>query len=122
METYNSNTVNKEKANNTIKQILCNSKYISILNKSTTTGNKVKQNTPKTKWAKSPISVKKQNFVTKLFKNNSLQIAFTTQNTVGKLPYKQQNHNQNKFNKCGVYQLARTAVRIILDRQIAQFT
>jgi len=41
--------IHKEKENNTIK-ILSNNKYdISILNKSTTTGNRVKQNTPKTK-------------------------------------------------------------------------
>jgi hypothetical protein len=123
METYNSNAVNKEKENNTIKQILCNNKYdISILNKSTTMGNKVKKNTPKTKWAKFPMSVKKQNFITKLFKNTSLKIAFTTQNTIGELPYKQQNHNQNKFDKCGVYQLTWTAVRIISDRQTVHFT
>jgi hypothetical protein len=104
METYNLNAVNKEKENNT-KQILCNNKYISVLNKSTTTGNKVKQNTPKTKWAKFTYVGKETKFITELFRNTSLKIAFTTQNTIGKLLSKQQNHNQNKFVKCGVYQL-----------------
>ena len=34
-----------------------------------------------------------------------MKIAFTTQNTIGKLLSKQQNHNQSKFDKCGVYQV-----------------
>jgi hypothetical protein len=52
METYNLNAINKKKENNMIQQILCNNKYdISILNKSTTTENKVKKNPSKTKWA-----------------------------------------------------------------------
>jgi len=39
---------NKEKENNTIKQILYNNKHdTSILNKFTTTENKIKLNTPK---------------------------------------------------------------------------
>jgi hypothetical protein len=104
-ETYNLKAINKEKENNTIKQILCKNKYISILNKSTTMQNKVKQYTSKTKWAKFIYVSKGTKFITKLFKNTPLKIAFTTQNTIGKLLSKQQNHNQNKFDKCGVYQL-----------------
>jgi len=100
MEIYNLNATNKEKENNTIKQILCNHKYdISILNKSTTTENKVKQNTSKTKWAKFTYVGKETKFITKLFKNTPLRIAFTTRNTVEKLLSKQQKHNQSKFDK-----------------------
>jgi hypothetical protein len=105
METYNLNAINKEKENNMIKQILCNNKYISILNKSTTTENKVKQNTLKTKWTKFTYVGKETKFITKLFKNTPLRITFTTQNTIGKLLSKQQKHNQSKFDKYGVYQL-----------------
>jgi len=52
METYNLSATNKENEINTIKQTLYNNKYdTSIFNKSTTE-NKIKLNTPKTKWAK----------------------------------------------------------------------
>jgi len=79
METYNLNAVNKGKENNMIKLILCSNKYdISVLNKFTTTGHKVKQNMPKTKWAKFTYVGKETKFITKLFKNTSLKIAFTT--------------------------------------------
>jgi len=106
METCNLNVISKEKENDTIKQILCNNKYdISILKKSTTAGNKVKQNTPKTEWAKFTYVGKETKFVTKLLKSIPLKSVFTTQNTIGKLLSKQQNHNESKFDKCGVYQL-----------------
>jgi len=49
--------------------------------------------------------VKKQNLLQDFSKIPPLKIAFTTQNTIGKLLSKQQNHNQSKFDKCGVYQL-----------------
>jgi hypothetical protein len=48
---------------------------------------------------------KETKFITKLFKNTTLKIAFTTQNTIGKLLSKQNNYRQNKFEKCSVYQL-----------------
>jgi len=60
---------------------------------------------PKTKWAKFTYVGKETKFITRLFKNTPLKIAFTTQNTIGKLLSKQQNHNQSKFDKYGVYQL-----------------
>ena len=53
METYNLSAINKEKENSTTKQVLYNNKYnVSVLNKFTTSGNKRKHKTPKTKWAK----------------------------------------------------------------------
>jgi hypothetical protein len=103
METYSLNTTNKEKENKTIKQILCNNKYICP-KKSTTTVNKVKQNTSKTKWAKFTYVGKETKLVTRLFKNTLLKITFTTQNTIRKSLSKQQKHSQSKSEKCGVYQ------------------
>ena len=58
---------------------------ISILNRFTTTGNKSKHNTSKTKWAKFTYAGKETKLNTKLFNNTSLKIAFITQNTIGKL-------------------------------------
>jgi hypothetical protein len=80
METYNLNAINKEKENNTIKQILCNNKYISILNKSTTTEHKVKQNTSKTKWAKYTY-VGKDNTIRKLLSKKQKHIRLNLTNT-----------------------------------------
>ena len=91
METCNLNITNKETEFNTIKQILRNNKYISFLNKSTKTGNKMRQNIPKPKWAKFIYVGKETKFITKLFKYTPLKIAFITQNTIGKFLSKQQN-------------------------------
>ena len=44
-------------------------------------------------------------FITKLFKNTTLKIAFATQNTIGKLLSKQNNNYHSKFEKCVVYPL-----------------
>jgi len=67
----------------------------------------MRQNTPKPKWAKFIYVGKETKFITKLFKYTPLKIASITQNTIGKFLSKQQNHNQSKFGKCGVYQLIR---------------
>jgi hypothetical protein len=40
-----------------------------------------------------------------LFKNSSLKASFKTGNSTDKLLTQNRNINQNKFNKCGVYQL-----------------
>jgi hypothetical protein len=94
-ETYNLNATNKGKANNITNHILHNNKYdISLSNKLTRTEKKYKLNTLNTKWAKFTCVVKETKFITKLFKNNTLKIAFTTQSTTGKLLSKQTNHRQ----------------------------
>ena len=50
------------------------------------------------------MSVKRQ-FITKLFKRATLNVAFKTQNTTCILLSQQNNHQQEKHKKCGVYQL-----------------
>jgi hypothetical protein len=76
-----------------------------ILNKFNNMGNKSKQDTRKTTWAKFTYIGIGKKFIMKLFKNTTLKIAFTTKNNTGRLLSIQHNHNQNKFDKCGVYQL-----------------
>jgi hypothetical protein len=39
-----------------------------------------------------------------MFKNSSLKFSFKSDNTIGTLLAKCKGFNQNKFNKCGVYQ------------------
>jgi hypothetical protein len=85
MEIYNLSATD-EKENNTINQILYNNKYdTSYLNKFTTTENKAKLNTPNTKWVKFTYVGKETKFITQLFRNTTLKIAFTTQNTCNRL-------------------------------------
>jgi hypothetical protein len=67
--------------------------------------NEIKQNVLKTKWAKFTYVGKETKFIRKLFKNTPLKIAFTAQNTIGKLLFKRQNHIQSKCDKCGAYQV-----------------
>jgi hypothetical protein len=75
IETYNLNHKDKEKEINKLIQTLHNNKYdISILNKFNNAGNKFKQDTRKTKWAKFKYISKETKFIT----NTALKIAFTT--------------------------------------------
>ena len=48
-----------------------------------------------------------------LFKNRSPKISFKTDNTIGKLLARYKSVKQNKFNKCGVYQLTQTAEQML---------
>jgi len=48
---------------------------------------------------------KQTKFIAKFLKNTPLKIAFTTQNTAGKLLSIKQNPKSEKIDKCGVYQL-----------------
>ena len=103
MNTYNLNAVNKEKESNTIKHILYHNKYdLSILNSFSKTQNNRKPN--KTKWAKFTYVGRETKFITKLFNDSSVKIAFTTQNTIGKLLSSKQNPHQNQFESSGFYQ------------------
>jgi hypothetical protein len=102
MNTHNLSAVKKK--SNASKHILCHNKYdISILNRFFKSENKRKRN--KTKWTKFTYVGKETKFITKLFNDSSVKIAFTTQNTTGKLLSSKQNPNQNQFEKIGVYQL-----------------
>ena len=49
---------------------------------------------------------KETKFITKLFKNSNLKISFKTENIIGKLLNSIKYYSSNKFNKCGIYQLA----------------
>jgi hypothetical protein len=73
-------------------------------NSSTTVAKKT-EHTPN-KWAKFTYIGKETMFITKLFKNSSVKIAFTTNNTISKsLTVKpSQVQKQNRFDKSGVYQ------------------
>ena len=60
---------------------------------------------PRTKWAKFTYVGRQTRTITKLFKNTSLKIAFTTDNTISKILTQKKDPNFNKFRISGVYQL-----------------
>jgi nitrous oxidase accessory protein NosD len=108
LSTYPMHNTEKEKENDTIKQILHNDKYDrAILKKSA----KQKMNKNKrrkksqTRCVKFIYVAKRTKFIAKLFKNANLKISFKTKNTIGKLINNNKTINPNKFNKCGIYQL-----------------
>jgi hypothetical protein len=57
------------------------------------------------KWVKFTYVGKEMRFITKLFKNTRLKVAYTTNNNLGKLLNTQKAGKLNKFEKNGVYQL-----------------
>jgi hypothetical protein len=107
MNTYSLSDDNKEVENNTIKHILPINNYdVFFLKLRSKTEHKVKHN--KSKWAKFSCVGKETKFVTKLFKDSSIRVTFTTNDTISKSLSLKQNHpqKQNQFEKSGVYQLA----------------
>jgi hypothetical protein len=103
MQTYNLNVNNKVKEANTIQQILYNKYDPSLLNNHAPLTNNTKTDLNKTKWAKFTHVGKETKFITKLFKHTTLNVAIKTQNTIGKLLSQQNNRQQEKYEKCGVY-------------------
>jgi hypothetical protein len=96
----------KQKQKEAISHILHNNKYdTSLLNKLRKTDKieKEKVNTQNTKWAKFTCVGKETKFITKLFKNTNLRIAFTTKNSICELLSKQNNSQQDKFDRSRVY-------------------
>ena len=56
-------------------------------------------------WAKFTYVGKETRFITKLFKNTNVKIAFTTGNTIGKRLTIKQETPLSKYERSGVYQL-----------------
>jgi len=89
-----------------MKQIIHSNKYdVLVLDKINGTRNKQKQRTQRAKWPKLTYVGKETRFVTKLFKNTNIKIAFTTNNNIGRLLSRQHTYNRNKYEKCGIYQI-----------------
>ena len=95
--TYPINYMNKKKEYDSIKRTMHINKYDNILDKSFSTINaKVKtqtqketfntQTNSKTRWGTFTYVGQQTKFITKLFKNTSLGIAFKTDNTMKPIP------------------------------------
>ena len=57
------------------------------------------------RWVKFTYVGRESRYITKLFRNTSLKVAYTTNNNLGKLLEMQETQKPNKFDKNGVYQL-----------------
>jgi len=84
LDTFRLTAENRKKEKETIRQILANNKYhahpIEMLHKK----RRQNHNVQKQKWAKFTYFGKDTRWITKLFKDTKVRIAFTTNNTIGK--------------------------------------
>ena len=113
--TYPLNNIDKKEEYKTTKHILHNNKYdpllldkaISTVNTKTHTQQETlpTQTIHKTKLATFTYVGPQTKFITKLFKNTNLNIAYKTNNTIGKLLTPNNTSTSDKFNKSGIYQL-----------------
>ena len=66
----------------------------------------IRTGTTTQKWATFTYIGTQTTYISKLFKNTSVKIAFRTQNTIGQILQHNNNPNQNAhFKKSGIYQL-----------------
>jgi hypothetical protein len=106
MTTYNLDPTSIQKEHERLKQILLNNKYdTSILHNVNNKNNEREHDTQKTKWAKFTYMGKEARLIANLFKNTDIKVAFTTNNNVERHLSTQCNQIQNKYDKCGIYQL-----------------
>jgi hypothetical protein len=57
------------------------------------------------KWAKFTYAGKETKLITKLFKNSTVSVSYTTRNTIASLLSQKSNPKKNKFDCSGVYHL-----------------
>jgi hypothetical protein len=111
IHTYNLDHPQKQKEIDIVKHIIHNNKYnTSLLNRiCNNTKQKQRQRheqeNQNQRWVKFTYIGRETRHITKLFKNTSLKVAYTTKNNLGKLLEMQKTQKPNKFNKNGVYQL-----------------
>jgi hypothetical protein len=92
-----------------VKQIVLNDKYnTSLLNRvhnSKKHKQKLEEDKQTQNWVKFTYFGKETSYITKLFKNTALKVAYTTSNNLGKLLEMQKTAKLNKYERNGVYQL-----------------
>jgi hypothetical protein len=105
MNMYHLSETGKEVEKNTIEHILRSNNYNTSVLKQFNNSSQKMEHAPN-KWAKFTYIGKETKFITKLFKNSSVKVAFTTNNTIRKcLSIKPNQVQKNRFGKSGVYQL-----------------
>jgi hypothetical protein len=91
---------------NTVKQIVKHNNYeTAVLENIHNKTKKQKQDNGKKKWAKFTYIGKETKYITKLFKNSNVKIAYTTNKNLGKLLSTRTDQRLDKYDANGVYQL-----------------
>jgi hypothetical protein len=106
MNTYPISTENKHKETQLINTILHNNGHsieTHVHNKSQIT-NKTTNTTPKQKWITLTYVGKETRFITKLFKNTNLYVAYKTNNTIQNY-LQSKNQDPVKYNSSGIYEI-----------------
>jgi hypothetical protein len=107
MNTYHLSPRKWQEEKNIIQQILVHNGYRTTTLEDTSRGKKPKQekNKNKTRWAKFTYTGNETRAITKAFKDTNLRIAYSTNNTIGKLLTARQQQPKCKYEKCGIYQI-----------------
>jgi hypothetical protein len=102
-DTYlNDNSRTQE---NIIHQILHNNYGPTFPQKPAKTPTQPDKPTPDNKWTRFTYFRKETRFITKLFKNTSVKVTYTTRNTINRLLSAQNHMQKDKYEKLGVYRL-----------------
>jgi hypothetical protein len=95
--TYDLNEYNKKAEHGTIKHILKKNSYdASVIKQLSKTKPKVKHNKNKNLWAKFTYVGRETKFIPKLFKESSVKVTYTTNNTISKCLSMKPNHPQTQ--------------------------
>lgn len=106
LHQYQLSSENIEKENNVIHTILHNNGYDSSTTDRVTKQIKDKKKKEKTgRWIKFTYVGKETRAITKAFKNTNINVAFSVNNTIGKLLTTRKHHKKQKYDNCGIYQL-----------------
>jgi hypothetical protein len=117
MNTYKLTPESKLKERDNIRQILLNNKYSASSLEKFNKEKRIGHDNQKKKWAKFTYIGKETRFITKLFKNTNVKIAFTTNNTTEKCLTIKQETSQSRFEKSGIYQLTCPECKMKYTRQ-----
>jgi hypothetical protein len=105
-DTYNLNDTSRTQENNIIHQILHNNNYgTTFPQKTPKTPTQPNKSTPDKKWTRFTYFRKETGFITKLFKNTSVKVTYTTRNTINRLLSAQNHTQKDKYEKSGIYRL-----------------
>ena len=90
----------------TVKQILKSNNYeTALLNKIHDKSKKHEQGNRKKKWAKFTYVGKETRYITKLFKNSNVKVAYATNNNLGRLLSTHTDQRLDKYDANEMYQL-----------------
>jgi hypothetical protein len=105
MKTYKLTPESRLKQRDNIWQFLLNNKYSASSLEKFNTEKRIGQDIQRKEWAKFTYIGKETRFVTTLFKNTNVKIAFTTDSTIEKCLTIKQGTPQSKFDRSSKHQL-----------------